>query len=175
MRCLERSKGVRKKLLRPEEEPGVKYFVCLWMVVFISGCACSLSPAERAGEEWVADHLVDDGGSALTDIAFYEVDELHRDAARAELSTRPLVGIGSEQAAAYTGGNLSLPDHKQFYLVRAVYGYLGSGGYDVRSNGSLLVVHHSSLGSCMLYNKSALVVALDKEPAQVVVYVSVAR
>lgn len=153
----------------------MKELVFVFFIAIISGCTCALSRDESAGQEWVTDYSVDIDDAEMKDVTFYEVEEPYRNAAINALASKSLIEIGNKEAILYTDGESSFPKDKKIYLVRSVYGYLGSGGYEVKYNGSHLIVQHSSLGSCMLYNKSALVVELNSEPKQVDVYVSVAR
>lgn len=153
----------------------MKELVCVFLIAIISGCTCALSKNESAGKEWVTDYSVDIDDAEKNDVTFHEVEEPYRNDAINTLTSKTLIEISNKEAILYTNGETFFPKDKKLYLVRSVYGYLGTGGYEVKYDGSHLIVHHSSLGSCMLYNKSALVVELNSEPKQVDVYVSVAR
>jgi len=142
------------------------------VVVILNGCACQLSSQEKAGMDWVTEYPSNFNGKP---VEFREVDENNIKNAIETLKEVPVRQISPDEAQAYTGVKLPEPSHGKYYLVRAVHGYLGSGGYEVTYDGESLLINHSSLGSCMLYYQSALVLQLQKEPNKVFVEVNVAR
>jgi hypothetical protein len=77
--------------------------------------------------------------------------------------------------AAATGYNGQIDPERKYFLVRALHGSRGTGYYRVRRRGEDLAVSHSSLGSCVVMNKSALLLALDFTPRTVHVAMSVAK
>lgn len=138
----------------------------------LSGCACQLATNEMAGEEWITKYPGELHGR---DVEFYEVTSETKNEALTTLSSVSIIQIQQKSATWFTSIDLPEQTNGKYYLVRAVYGYLGSGGYGVTYDGSSLFIQHTSLGSCMLYNKSALVVRLSSEPKQVFIGINVAK
>lgn len=149
----------------------MKLIFLLLSAVILNGCACQLTPLEKAGKEWVTQYPSNFNGIP---IEFKEVTENTIKAAIEELKEAPIIQITPEKVQSYTGVKLSEPTNGKYFLVRAVHGYFSSGEYTVTYDGKSLFVHHQSLGSCMLYYQRALVLILPSKPNQVFIGVNVA-
>jgi hypothetical protein len=90
-----------------------------------------------------------------------------------ELSGKPWIALSEGQARYYTGHYFQKTPGQRTFLVRAVYGQGGTGGYSVSRRGSEVHVSHGSLGRSDASHKSALVVNLDFVPQQLFVTASV--
>ena len=77
------------------------------------------------------------------------------------------------EAAKYFNPRYETAPGKQAYLVRAVYGHGGTGGYSVLRHESDLRIVHDSLGHSDACNASALIINLDFAPREVYLEVSI--
>jgi hypothetical protein len=96
-------------------------------------------------------------------------------ATTADLGKSAIVSLTPGRAKYFTGEYYRCSAGKKPYLVRAVYGFGGSGAYRVRRVGQSLVVTHESIGEEATYSKSALIVNLDFEPKEVYVVASIVK
>ncbi len=91
----------------------------------------------------------------------------------AGLIEKPFVSLDQDTAKRLTGFYYHTPKEKKPYLLRAVYGYSGTGEFAVYRRGNDLLIEHSSLGHEVNYHKSALIINLDFKPEQVFVICSI--
>jgi hypothetical protein len=97
--------------------------------------------------------------------SFFEIPVSKLAAAEAWLAKDTFI---TQQDASFFGQpqfKCDLPS--MLYLVRALYGNGGTGGFDLKWAGSALVIVHGSLGSAVVPSKSALVACLSKRPTAV--------
>jgi hypothetical protein len=119
-------------------------------------------------------------GPDATKISKYDIFEVSHSkfdmAQQRDLVKVSFTKLGDGAAISYSGANYKCPEKKNPYVVRAVYGYGGTGGFSLSWIGRKLLVHHGSLGPTVPKpKKTALVVNLDFEPEEVYVSYSVAR
>ena len=137
-------------------------------------------PPRGDGADWLkpppAGSFTGAGTQEVDEAETYEVvaSKLHVAELR-DLKDRGYIAITSEQAKYFTGPYFSCPRGKNPYLVRAVYGHGGTGGYSVKREGRKLLVEHDSLGRRNSANKSALIVNLDFEPESMYTVVRIAE
>jgi hypothetical protein len=106
----------------------------------------------------------------------YEVVETWHAEAEALLAEIPILEITDQQAAEFAGQELTDAPGTRPYLVRGVYLNRGTGGWSIRIAGDELVVHHGSLGrSAVPMKRQALILQLERAPAQVYVTCSMAE
>ena len=86
-----------------------------------------------------------------------------------------VVPVKAEDIPMLAGYNGVVDPDKRYFLVRALHGSRGTGYYRVRRHDDDLLVSHSSLGSCVVMNKGALLLTLDFTPRTVHVFMSVAK
>ena len=108
-------------------------------------------------------------------VDFYEVVASMMGNAESELQKKALVRISEAQARHFGGQGYSCPKGKMPYLVRAPYGFAGTGRFRVVRIGEALWVSHESLGPEFVSQRSALIVNLESEPSVVYATVSIAR
>jgi hypothetical protein len=126
------------------------------------------------GTEWLNPPSIDSFGAGATvgEENIFEVVASKEDVAIfGDLKDRSIVSMEESIAKYYAGTHMHCAKGLKPYLVRAVYGHGGTGGYSVTRIGSDILVSHGSLGRTSPANKSALVLCLDFAP--VVVYTSV--
>lgn len=151
-------------------------FVAL-IIMFVLG-AC-MGSTMQAGAEWLREPDAEDAHSEQypnipqTDI--YEVTASKIAFAFMELEQASISKLSPEQAIWYTGHYYTLPQGKQAYLVRAVYGHAGTGAFSLKRLDDDLLILHQSLGRSTIYQKTALVVNLDYEPDQLFIRVKIAE
>lgn len=97
-----------------------------------------------------------------------EFTALYRD-----LSDKDIVPISTDLAEWFTGHYYFCTKGKTPFLVRAVFGNGGTGGFDIRRIGNNLSIHHGSLGTSFHATKTALVVNLDFSPEKLLLSVSI--
>lgn len=132
------------------------------------GCDWIKRPAEG--------QFPDDGTREVEDTDVYEVVASKQDVSvNIDLKDRTFVKLTSDDASRHTGRYFRCPRGKTPYLVRAIYGYGGTGRYVVERFGRKLHVLHGSLGTEWIANKSALVVNLDFELEDVYTDVAIAK
>ncbi|MGE5625453.1 MAG: hypothetical protein ACM3ZT_07890 [Bacillota bacterium] len=100
-------------------------------------------------------------------IEFHEVVTHEAFAAVLTLSNDSFKEISPEVAKIYTGMTYGAVPVKKYYLIRAAFHPSGTGDYEVRKQGDKLFVLYSCLGHAISPEKSALVVALDKQPSEI--------
>ena len=133
----------------------------------------------QEGEEWLNDPNLEDSQSGLsseipgTDV--YEVTASKVDFAFMELQQESIVKLPSQRAIWFTGHYYTCPPGKEAYLVRAVYGHAGTGAFNLKRIDDDLLIVHQSLGHSTIYQKTALIVNLDFEPAQIFIRVKIAE
>ncbi len=93
--------------------------------------------------------------------------------AESELQKKQFVVLSEAQARKFTGIYYSCPKGKRPFLVRALFGYAGTGAFYVYRSGREICVAHESLGTEFFSARSALVVNLDSEPTAIYVSVSI--
>lgn len=102
-----------------------------------------------------------------------EVPKAKRGTAVSLLNKQTHIALSHAAAKSLVAGCINMAEGKTPYLVRAVYGHLGTGKYFVRRVGNDLLVAHGSLGRYSTFTKSALVVNLPFAPAHVFIKVSI--
>ena len=131
--------------------------------------------AEQGGSEWQARPPTENSEKkALNDEDFYEVSASKEAIAVFDLKTESILPLTEDTAKWYTGHYYKCAKGKKPYLIRAIYGQGGTGGYSLYRIGSALWISHGSLGSPAM-NRSALIVNLDFEPTNIYVTRSIAR
>ena len=105
----------------------------------------------------------------------YEVVSSKVDVAINRLSERNIVKITESQARWYTGNYYQCSDGKTPFLVRAVYGYGGTGKFRLWLNKNMLLIEHGSLGDEYVMNYTALIINLDFEPESLYVNLHIAK
>lgn len=134
---------------------------------------------DQAGREWLRSPPKDNIsgewiGLPETDtyevVASKEIVALIRD-----LADKDIAPLSEVTAKYFTGHYYRGERGMKPFLVRAVYGHGGTGGYTVSRRGNDLLIRHDSLGRSSAYHKSALVVNLDFAPRQVYIVASIAE
>ncbi len=107
------------------------------------------------------------------EVDFYEVHYGKLKESIAQLEENAAVEISLEHAKFLAGNkDLQIKKNTKPYLVRALYGYRGTGGFSIINLGRNIWVQHSSLGSGRpRLVKQPLIVFFDFSPE--IVYVSV--
>lgn len=149
----------------------------LFTALFMAACVCQAAD-DQAGRAW----LRPPPGNAYAEwvplpetdvyevVASKEIVALIRD-----LPAKPFAALSEDTAKYFTGHYYRAGRGKKPFLLRAVYGQGGTGGYKVSRRGNDLLVSHRSLGHHTAYHKSALVVNLDFTPRRVYIEISMAE
>jgi hypothetical protein len=150
----------------------------LLILVFLCGVVAD-SGAEEA-KAWIAvpvgQQRGPDESKALEGANVFEVVASKAGVATSrDLLKQAIVEISEETARYYTGGYYRCPNGMKPYLVRAPYGFGGTGRYLVVRFETAIWVEHRSLGEDVAVNKSALIVNLDFVPTTAYATVSVIR
>ena len=103
----------------------------------------------------------------------YEVVASMRANSESKLQEKHFVVLSEAQARKFTGAYYLCPKGKRPYLVRALFGFAGTGAFYVYRSGREICVSHESLGTKYFSARSALVVNLDFEPTTIYVSVSI--
>lgn len=112
----------------------------------------------------------------LDDSSFHEVEDAKHGEAFSILMDHEAVALSADQQAEFSHGSLRCPSATRPYLVRAIYGFRGTGSYRISQNKTALIVFHGSLGHTTPEpKKSALVVCLSSQPLEVYGSISVAE
>lgn len=149
----------------------------LWALFFVLLFGTALA---QGGEDWLAP-VPEVARSAsprytLPQDSFREVFASKAGVAESDLVDRTFRHLDRSGVTSYVGNNFHCKGKRLPYLVRAIYGFGGTGGYSVRRMGSALLVSHISLGHRKpAPTKSALVVCLRFQPTMVYVSYGVAR
>jgi len=106
-------------------------------------------------------------------VEFFEVVASMKGNADVELQKRPLIPVSRAQAQKFAGRAYSCPAGKRPYLVRALYGFAGTGAFQVFQVDRALWISHESLGTDFVSSRSALIVNLESEPAAAYVTVNI--
>jgi hypothetical protein len=115
-------------------------------------------------------------GQTLDRARIHEVAESRQAEAEELLEDVSIVEISDEQAAGFIGQALPEVAGTKPYLSRAVYLARGTGSFSVTVYGDQLAVHHGSLGSGgYRMGRQALVLQLERAPAEVFVTCSIAK
>jgi hypothetical protein len=106
----------------------------------------------------------------------HEVIESREAKAEELLQDVSIVPLSSKEAAEFIGEELPGAPGTQPYLTRAVYLNRATGGFSVSILDDQLRVHHGSLGRrAVPMKRQALVLQLEREPAEVFVTCSMAE
>jgi hypothetical protein len=105
----------------------------------------------------------------------FEVVASMREDAVTELQKIPLIPLSDAQARKFTGAYYLCPKGKRPFLVRALYGFAGTGKFWVYRIKREIWVLHESLGREFASQRTALVVNLDFDPAKAYVTVSIIK
>jgi hypothetical protein len=92
-----------------------------------------------------------------------------------DLPVKSVVKLLPSTASYYTGHYFNCRSGTKPFLVRAVYGHGGTGGYEVARIAHAIWVQHSSLGHTSPANRSALILCLDFKPDHVYNTISIAE
>lgn len=126
-----------------------------------------------AGETWVNNpEGICADFSALNKLESSHVVEVSRskfEAAKSKLLNSSIVEITPDLVGFYTGLKLEDTEKGKFYLVRALFGNGGTGGFSVFTCGEDLLVSHHSLGNAKKPNETALIIRLETFPNHVYV------
>lgn len=107
----------------------------------------------------------------VSDVA--EVQHSRFEVAKQKLQNLSIVEVTENLASWYSGRKIQNSGEARFYLVRAVFGHGGTGGFSVfNCDGNLLISHHS-LGNRQEPKESALIVKLTSPPKNVYVKFSI--
>lgn len=116
------------------------------------------------------------GAEPIAESHVYEVVASKLDTAVwRELAEHAIVALTLTDPKWFTGPYFRCDPGRSPFLMRAVYGHGGTGGYEVRRKGLSVLVRHGSLGRSSPVNKSALVVCLDFEPTGLYTAISIAE
>ena len=150
----------------------------LLLILLASSLVCA-APDIKDGDDWVhrpSGKFTWPDWTDLPETDIYEVVATKETSALiSELADKEFALITEDTARHYTGHYFRCPAGKKPYLVRAVYGQGGTGGYEIYKRGKELLVHHHSLGGATLVNKSALVVNLDFNPVSSYTFLELAK
>jgi hypothetical protein len=152
------------------------------MKVILYICVCcfaSWTALGRDGASWIAappPEFAADEANAIpaTDVFEVVASKVHVAIDR-RLAPTPIVAVSETAAQYFTGAYYSCPRGKRPFLIRAVYGFGGTGTFRVFKSGRSVWVIHQSLGDGVVAHKSALVINLEFEPEHVYTTVSVVR
>jgi len=148
-------------------------WVVFAFILFITACS---NAASQTGIDWMSAEtagLSDDAGTPLPDKDSCEIPASKLNVALNTLAKQTHLKLNNDEAKYYIGHCLPAEPGKTYYLVRAVYGHGGTGGYSVRRYGDNLIIFHGSLGHSNTFSKSALVVSLGFTPKRVIVKASI--
>jgi hypothetical protein len=140
-------------------------------------CTSAAAPTEDAAK-WIKEPPKLDAATKKEEVAptdFFEVVASKAGVAISDLTKKEFVALSENDARWFTGAYYSCPKGKKPFLVRAVFGYGGTGRYRLERIGDALLVSHSSLGDELVASRSALVVNLEFSPTAVYSTVSIAR
>lgn len=98
-----------------------------------------------------------------------EVSHSKFEVAKSKLLNSPIVEVNSSLVGFYTGVKPEEKGEGKFYLVRALFGNGGTGGFSVFTCGEDLLVSHHSLGNVKNPNETALIIRLVSYPRHVFV------
>jgi len=96
-----------------------------------------------------------------------EVSHSKFEAAKSKLLKLPIVEVNPSLVGFYTGVKPEDKGEGKFYLVRALFGNGGTGGFSVFTCGEDLLVSHHSLGNAQNPNETALIIRLVSYPRHV--------
>jgi hypothetical protein len=151
--------------------------VGLLLLLWVS--LAGLSAQDVTGEKWVRrppGNFTWDEWKELPATDVFEVVASKESVAIArDLAEKQIVLIEEKTGKYFAGANYQCPPGKKAYLVRAVYGHGGTGGYKVLRRGNEILIHHSSLGRSSPTRQSAVVVNLDFTPTAVYLDRSIAE
>ena len=151
-------------------------FIAMFVLFVLGACKGS---EMQAGAEWLREpdkkNIQSEQIFDIPSTDIYEVTASKIDFALMDLEQTSIFKLSPELAMWYTGHYYTCSSDKQPYLVRAVYGHAGTGAYSLKRVSDDLLVIHQSLGHSTIYQKSALVVNLDFEPAQIYIRVNIAE
>jgi hypothetical protein len=115
-------------------------------------------------------------GQGLDRARIHEVVESRQAEAEELLEDVSVVELTHERAAEFISQELPEAAGAKPYLIRGVYLARGTGSFSVTIYEDQLVVHHGSLGSGgYRMGRQALVLQLERAPAEVFVTCSIAR
>jgi hypothetical protein len=97
--------------------------------------------------------------------SFFEIPVSKLATAEAWLAKNEVVDQADASYFGHAEFRCALPS--KLYLVRALYGNGGTGGFELKWAGSALIVLHESLGKAAVPSKSALMACLPKRPVAV--------
>ena len=138
--------------------------------------ACVQTAFAASPDSWTAEPplaIVADRRKAIPAADHYEVVASMRANAESELQKKQFVVLSEAQARKFTGPYYSCPNGKRPYLVRALFGFAGTGAFYVYRSGQEICVSHESLGTEFVSARSALIVNLDFDPTAIYVTVSI--
>jgi hypothetical protein len=149
---------------------------CCLMMSFV---ACHTTGTDQAGLAWLRrspSAINDDEWTELPRSDIYEVAASKEDVVVLfDLAEQTIEPLTQDRASYLTGHYFQCPRSKKPFLVRAVYGQGGTGGYRIFKHGDDLLIAHGSLGHHSAYHKSALVLNLDFTPAQIYIEAAIAE
>lgn len=128
----------------------------------------------HAKDAWLSDSVpklclanddVHEARRLLRDI--YEVPKSRSDTALSRLEKVRFRKLVENEAKFFLGEFYEKPGNKDPYLVRAVYGHGGTGGFSFNWCGDDILIVHLSLGKGRPENRTALILNLDKAPKNV--------
>ena len=150
----------------------------LRIFIGIALVACVLPVFSAARDSWIAEPppgIAFGKKETISDVDIFEVVASMRENAEAELQKIPLIPLSHAQARKFTGAYYSCPKGKRPYLIRALFGYGGTGKFWVYQIKREIWVLHESLGQDFTSTRTGLVVNLDFDPAKAYVTVSIAK
>jgi len=140
--------------------------------------ACLPRLLSAAPDSWIAEppsSIAFGKKEAVSDGDVFEVVASMRGNAEAELQKIPLIPLSHAQARKFTGAYYSCPKGKRPYLIRALFGYGGTGKFWVYRIKREVWVLHESLGQDFTSTRTGLIVNLDFDPAKAYVTVSIVK
>lgn len=143
---------------------------CVLLTLTDTGCANRREVIRaQAATPWMPaqpDDIAQIRGDALPDDKFYEVSVSKFDSAEWQLKDEIIIPLSSP--AYYGREDFKCSSGEKQYLVRAIYGNGGTGGFLVLWAKDALVIAHASLGAPPRpLPRSALVVCLSHAPVHV--------
>jgi len=153
---------------------------CTRLAAAILGCVLSQGAfAQTEGKAWLnpPGQAIDlNERQVLEDNLFFEVVASRLPVAvHGDLQDVAAVALDTGRARFFTGPYFYCPRGLRPFLLRAVYGFGGTGRFDVSRIGKSVLIEHGSLGHSNPYNKSALVACLRDAPKAVYHIVSVSE
>jgi hypothetical protein len=147
--------------------------------LFVLALVAWVAPALSAtSDSWTAEpppSIAFGKHDVISAVDIYEVVASMRGNAEAELQKIPLIPLSVAQARKFTGAYYSCPKGKRPYLVRALFGFAGTGKFWVYQIKREIWVLHESLGQDLTSARTALVLNLDFDPARAYVTVSIIK